>query len=451
MISILYVDDEYVLLEIAKRHLENMGTFTVDTADSAERALKKIAEKPYDAIISDYQMPGMDGIGFLKMLRASGNSTPFIIFTGKGREEVVIQAFESGADFYIQKGGDPKVQFAELVHKVNQAVEFRKAESARRESEQKLQDIINFLPDATFAVDMRGRVIAWNRAIEEMTGVPAIDMLGKNDYEHALPFYGDRRPILIDLALQDRDEVRSRYSYVRWEGDRLVAETTGARLKGEDVVLWGTATSLYDSEGRLAGAIESIRDITRQRRAEEALTVAREKYAKAFLATPDAITISELDSGRFIEVNDAATVIFGYSREEMIGGNATELGIWRNKADRQALVDRVLAQGRVSRYEIIERRKSGEEFLASVNADTMSIDGTRYLIAIVRDISDQRKMTEAITRERGKIPYTPRKYAGPDPRAPGWNDPLCKPGHDADHGVHPGRSPKQADYGLYRA
>ena len=72
----------------------------------------------YDAIISDYQMPEMDGITFLKELKASGNTTPFIIFTGRGREEVAIEALNEGADFYLQKGGEPKSQFAELAHKI---------------------------------------------------------------------------------------------------------------------------------------------------------------------------------------------------------------------------------------------------------------------------------------------------------------------------------------------
>ncbi|MDD5169510.1 MAG: PAS domain S-box protein, partial [Syntrophales bacterium] len=84
----------------------------------------------------------------------------------------------------------------------------RRAVEALRESQQQLADIINFLPDATLVIDKEGKVIAWNRAIEEMTGVPAADMLGKGNYEYSLPFYGERRPIIIDLVLQPKEEVQ---------------------------------------------------------------------------------------------------------------------------------------------------------------------------------------------------------------------------------------------------
>ena len=98
------------------------------------------------------------------------NTLPFIIFTGRSREEIVIQALNEGADFYIQKGGEPVSQFAELANKVRKAVVQRRAEASIRDHERREADIINFLPDATFAIDTRGVVIAWNRAMERMTG-----------------------------------------------------------------------------------------------------------------------------------------------------------------------------------------------------------------------------------------------------------------------------------------
>ncbi|MDD1685043.1 MAG: response regulator, partial [Methanoregula sp.] len=153
MFTILYVDDEPGLLEVGKLFLEQSGQFSVETATSATQALEVLHSRHYDAIISDYQMPGMDGIEFLKRVRSSGNTIPFIIFTGRGREEIVIQALNEGADFYLQKGGEPVSQFTELTHKVRQAVQQRMAEATIRDHERREADIINFLPDATFAID----------------------------------------------------------------------------------------------------------------------------------------------------------------------------------------------------------------------------------------------------------------------------------------------------------
>src|SRR5512145_1863577 len=110
MISILYVDDEPGLLELCRIFLEQTGVFRVDTVESAEGALVLLEKTPYDAVISDFQMPGMDGISLLKAIRQQCGDMPFILFTGRGREEVVIEAVNNGADFYIQKGGDPKSQ-----------------------------------------------------------------------------------------------------------------------------------------------------------------------------------------------------------------------------------------------------------------------------------------------------------------------------------------------------
>jgi PAS domain S-box-containing protein len=128
MISVLYVDDEEVLLDITKMYLERTGEISVDTTTSALLALKKISQANYDVIVSDYQMPDMDGIAFLKKLRSDNNGIPFIIFTGRGREEVVIEALNNGADFYLQKGGEPKSQFAELQSKIQQATLRKRAE-----------------------------------------------------------------------------------------------------------------------------------------------------------------------------------------------------------------------------------------------------------------------------------------------------------------------------------
>ncbi|HSQ92696.1 MAG TPA: response regulator, partial [Methanoregula sp.] len=231
MLRILYVDDEPTLLELAKLFLEQSMDFSVDTDPAAHHALEEIAARPYDAVVSDYQMPQMDGIAFLKAVRSRYGDIPFILFTGRGREEIVIEAINNGADFYLQKGGDPTAQFAELAHKIRQAVARRQMEHSLVESEKRLSDIINFLPDATFAIDHAGTVIAWNRAIEEMTGVPAAGMLGKGDFEYAIPFYGSRRKILIDLIFEPDDVVSAHYAHIMRKKDILIADTTQPRPK----------------------------------------------------------------------------------------------------------------------------------------------------------------------------------------------------------------------------
>lgn len=132
MITVLYVDDDSGLLDLGKLFLERIGNFTVETCPSATDALERLNRTTYNAILSDYEMPVMDGIQFLQEVRTRYPSLPFIIFTGRGREDVVVAALNEGADFYLQKGGEPKAQYTELSHKIRVAVERRKSQDQIR-------------------------------------------------------------------------------------------------------------------------------------------------------------------------------------------------------------------------------------------------------------------------------------------------------------------------------
>ncbi|MBZ2165414.1 histidine kinase dimerization/phosphoacceptor domain -containing protein [Methanobacterium spitsbergense] len=142
-----------------------------------------------------------------------------------------------------------------------------KVERVLVESEKRLFDIIDFLPDATFAINSQGKVIAWNRAIEDLTGFKAKDIMGKGNYEYSLPFYGMRRPILIDLVTHSDENIEKHYDSFERNGEVILVETE-APLKGINRTLWGKAVPLYDGNGHINGAIEAIRDITERKNAE---------------------------------------------------------------------------------------------------------------------------------------------------------------------------------------
>jgi CheY-like chemotaxis protein len=142
MISVLFVDDEPVLVDIGRLFLERAGDFSVTGVLSAVEAVERLKEHPYDVIISDYQMPGMNGIELLRFVREQYGDIPFILFTGRGDELVAGDAVNMGVNFYVQKGGDPKIQFTDIAHKIETAVERRRALQAIKASEQRFHDII---------------------------------------------------------------------------------------------------------------------------------------------------------------------------------------------------------------------------------------------------------------------------------------------------------------------
>ena len=157
-----------------------------------------------------------------------------------------------------------------------------------QETQRRMADIIDFLPDATLVIDREGKVIAWNQAMEEMTGLTAAEMLGKGDYEYALPFYGERRPILVDLVFKAREEIEKKYALIQRVGSILIGETYVPSLMGGEHYLLGTASVLSDSKGNTVGAIEIIRDITDRKRAEQELEQARVEAETARKQAEDA-------------------------------------------------------------------------------------------------------------------------------------------------------------------
>ena len=394
-LRVLYVDDEPGLLDIGKLFLEREGTFAVDTLTSARQALEQMKTERYDAIISDYQMPEMDGIAFLKQLKASGNTTPFIIFTGRGREEVVVEALNSGADFYLQKGGEPKSQFAELAHKIQTAVARKRTEKRAKDTERRLYDIINFLPDATFAIDMEGTVIAWNRAMEEMTGAKSSEIVGKDNYEYGLAFYNERRPMLIDLVLApDTQFEKDKYLYTSHDSTILTAETTLEKPDGHRIHLWGKASLLFDESGNLTGAIESIRDITDRVKAEKTVQESEAKFKTLFESAGDAIFI--MDHNVFLDCNKRAEEMYCRSRDQMIGQSPAEFSP-EHQPDRQPSAE--MMKGKINAafsgenrfFEWTHIHPDGTPFIVEVSLNRFMVRDIWYLQAIIRDITDRKQ------------------------------------------------------------
>jgi len=271
-------------------------------------------------------------------------------------------------------------------------------EAALRESERRLAEIIEFQPDATLAIDDRGRVIAWNKAIEEMTGVKAAEMIGKGDFEYALPFYGRRRPILIDFVSRWDEETARQYNFIHKDGDILVTETNVPFVRGQNRVLWGKASPLYDVNGRIVGAIESIRDITERKRMEEELRKSEEKYRNILETMEEAYFEVDLE-GRLTFFNDAACNILDRSREEMPGLHYREYSTPETKKRLFETFREVYLTGEkkdIVDYEIV--RRDGTKRMMQVSTSLIRNEngipvGFRGL---ARDVTARRQMEEKL-------------------------------------------------------
>jgi PAS domain S-box-containing protein len=303
--------------------------------------------------------------------------------------------------------------------------ERKEAEKAISESRQLFKDIISFLPDPTFVIDKDGNVIAWNRALEQLSGVASGDIIGKGNYEYSLWLYGKRRPILIDLVLHpDMDSARMHYTDILWEGKTVTAQSVITRNRGgseQTIPLSLIASPLQDADGRITGAIESIRDISRLKEAEaelahintnlekmvrertEALTESERKYHTLFDKTKDAYLI--IENNKFVDCNAAALQMLGYKTKEELfqihpsiisppiqpdGRSSFE------KAEEMMMV--TLREGS-NRFEWVHRRANGEDFWVEVSLTAIPIHDHKIIHTAWRDINDRKKAEAEILKQ----------------------------------------------------
>ncbi|MHA2495843.1 MAG: response regulator, partial [Candidatus Hodarchaeales archaeon] len=179
MSRILLVDDDEKLLEVTQRYLKRAEpTLTLITSSSAQDALQVLQNDHFDVVVSDYQMPTMNGLDLLQKLRGEGNDIPFVMFTGKGREEVAMQALNLGANYYLMKGADAGSTFGELTHIILQLAHHQHIEKALRETEELSNHIIESMTDGILALDQNFHYTLWNKAMEKISHVPREELIG---------------------------------------------------------------------------------------------------------------------------------------------------------------------------------------------------------------------------------------------------------------------------------
>ena len=228
-------------------------------------------------------------------------------------------------------------------------------------SRRQLRDIIEFLPDATFAIDKEKRVIIWNLAIEKMTGVPAAEMIGRGNYAYTVPFYGEARPQLMDSIFTESDKVATRYLNITREGDTIMAEVfCNALYNNKGAWVFVKASPLYDLQGNITGAIESIHDITDRKQAAEELRALSARQEAILTAVPEIIT--EVDCNKvYTWVNRAGIEFFG---EDVIGKEAA-----------------LYFEGKQETYSNVQPLFNGREQIIYVESWQRRKDGEKRLLA----------------------------------------------------------------------
>lgn len=375
MITVLYVDDEKGLLQLGKAFLEKMGSFSVDIRGSAREALQFLESSSCDVIVSDYQMPGMDGLDLLLQVRSLYGRLPFILFTGRGREEVVIEAINRGVDFYLQKGGDFKAQFAELALKIRQASQRRKAEISLEESERRYRDVVETQSEFISRFSPDGTHVFVNEAYCRHFGKKSGDIIGKK--------------FLPKIPLEDCGPLQDHFASLTPHNPSAEIEHRVIMPDGRIRWHWWSDHAIFDKDGRVVEYQSLGKDITARKDAEQAIRDSENLYRTIFTTTGAGTIIIEEDT-KISLANSGFARISGYTIGEIEGKMCwTDFvvpeDLQRMKKYHENRRDDPGTAPEVYEFRFIDRFGTIRPCINNVAV----IPGTRRSVASVVDISEQ--------------------------------------------------------------
>ena len=415
MIKVLYVDDEETLLELAKEFLEFSNEIVLETATNAQAGLRIIREGQIDVVISDYQMPEMDGLAFLRELRTSGNDIPFILFTGKGREEVVIQALNDGADSYLQKGGLPRPQFAELTHRINRAVERRRVVLALQQSETRLKRAEEIAGFGHWELHLDSGTMHSSAGAKIIYGLNDV----ANPYEEVRKIPLPRYRPLLDAALRNLIEKGTAYDLefkiARHSDGKIVDVHSRAEYDPVLRIVFGVLQDITErkkAEMDIQRKNDELRASYSQiSAAEEELRSAKHQLAVAMDLAKLVYWDMDLVRGVFI-FNDSFYSLYGTTVEKE-GGYLMGIGAYTDNfvyPDDQARVGKTIEVNLSSpiginqlEHRIIRRDGQVRDIIVCVEVERDAAGRPFHIYGANQDVTDRRKAEVALERANRKL------------------------------------------------
>jgi PAS domain S-box-containing protein len=358
-IRVLHVDDDDALLGLTKTMLEREGEeITVESAGSGTDALTCLRKNGrVDCIVCDYEMPEMDGLDLLESVRQSRPDLPFVLFTGKGSEEIASRALSAGATEYLQKGAGTD-QYAVLANRIENAVAKRRAEREREQARNRYQALIEHSSDLITILDENGVFRYTSPATENVLGYEPEALIGEPSFEMVHP---DDRATVTD-------------AFARMTEDPSVTPSVSYRLRhgnGEWRHLESKGTNRLDDPA-IEGYVINTRDVTDRVEAERQLGREQELFDAALDALPHVFYVANLDGSGW-RWNRRLEEASGYSSAELQDIDIGEIFAQADVPKVESVIDRVL-DGETVTYEARMQKKSGELNLRRISASLLTDD-----------------------------------------------------------------------------
>ncbi len=378
VIYVLHVDDERGILETTKQILEIEEQFQVESANSVDEALEKIEEKHFDAIISDYEMPKKNGLDLLRELRESDSNIPYILFTGKGREEVAIKALNLGADYYLNKNGKPVTIFGELSHILKKVVKQSRTEIKLDLERKRLQTVTKNMSAGLAVISKDYRILWANDVLKQIFG----DIYtGKNCYA----LINKLENPCLGCGIKELFEKNK---------DVVVHEQIVKDIEGNDVWLEITVTPIKDPNGRITAALELVNNITERKKYEKQLEDTSSRLQ--FLLDTSKIGIGHFDlDGNILLLNrQARKYLCVESEKDFVGKHVIEVF---GKDMGNLMMKRISDEVKESKHEIYEDRidlPSGTRWFLSSYNKIVDSDGRITGVQVISDEITEGKNAE---------------------------------------------------------
>lgn len=371
-------DDAQLLLLALQRGGLLVESRRVDTAAGLREALGE----PWDAVLSDYSMPGFSGTEALDIVRAHDPFLPFIVVSGAIGEEQAVDLIRRGADDYVMKDGLVRlcVALEQSLAKAKAGREREQSRQARDKAEAQLRQLVETAAEGIVHVDLSARIVEINDraartvgySAEELQGVLCADLISESDRDEFARH--------LQAVLQGRPQ--------RFE-QRLIARS------GDPLWAAISATPLIE-DGMIVGALGMVTDVTERKEAERRLRESETRFFTAFHANPAPATIADLESGQLIEANDAWLQTVGLDREEALGKSLVELGLM-SQASRSDLIE-VISDAPAERgVEVRLSSRSGRQLTILWNGRIIELDGRRCLLGTGLDITERKVLEESLS------------------------------------------------------